>query len=86
MIAWRLRAHTEPTSETVKPDAARNGSLIRRVESIAKPAGPAAASPVFVCPEARERRFAMPTLAIVLAAMIVVGVLLVTSTVKIVQE
>ena len=32
--------HWGPTSETVKPDAARSGSLIRRVESIAKPAEP----------------------------------------------
>src|SRR6267378_2726550 len=40
MTSCRLCAHTEPTSETVKPDASRTGSLIRRVESIAKPAGP----------------------------------------------
>lgn len=44
MTSWRLCAHTKPTSETVKPDAARTGSLIRRVESIAKPAEPAAAA------------------------------------------
>ena len=40
MTSWRLCAHTEPTSETVKLDAARTRSLIRRVESIAKPAEP----------------------------------------------
>jgi hypothetical protein len=32
--------HTVPNSDTVKPNAARSGSLIRRVESIAKPAEP----------------------------------------------
>ena len=40
MTAWRVCVQTEPTSETVKPDAARPGSLVRRVESIAKPAEP----------------------------------------------
>ena len=44
MTSWRRCAHTEPTSETVKPDAARTGSLIRQVESIAKPAETAAAA------------------------------------------
>src|SRR4051794_15337599 len=34
----------------MKPDAARAGSLIRRVERIAKPAGSAVAWPVFVVP------------------------------------
>src|SRR5713101_4099825 len=31
--------HTDTNSETAKPDAARSGSLMHRVESMAKPAG-----------------------------------------------
>src|ERR1051326_6654720 len=49
MTSWRRCANTEATSETAKPDAARTGSLIRRVESIAKPAETATAGwPVLV--------------------------------------
>src|SRR5712692_5705479 len=48
--------HTDTNSETAKPDAARSGSLMHRVESIAKPAGPAWLGRFFVvCPGARER-------------------------------
>ncbi len=36
----RTRAVLRGNSDTVEPDAARSGSLTRRVESIAKPAGP----------------------------------------------
>src|SRR5579864_1940137 len=55
MTSWRRRTNTEPTSETVKPDAARTGSLIRRVESIAKPAETATAAwPFFWFPGPSE--------------------------------
>jgi hypothetical protein len=38
-----VACHTHGNSDTVRFDAARSGSLMRRTESIAKPAGPAAA-------------------------------------------
>jgi regulator of protease activity HflC (stomatin/prohibitin superfamily) len=63
----------------------RSGSLIRRVESIAKPAGPATAWPVFVFHK-RKVAFNMPTIAIILVAVAVFGFLLLSSTIKIVQE
>jgi hypothetical protein len=44
MTLWCLCAQTESISETLKPDAPRTGSLIRRVESIAKPAETATAA------------------------------------------
>lgn len=40
MTSWRVCDTLKSTSETAKPDAAISGSLIRRVESIAKPAEP----------------------------------------------
>src|ERR1041385_5851415 len=54
MTSWRRCANTEATSETVKPDAARTGSLIRRVESIAKPAEIATAAWPFWFPGPSE--------------------------------
>jgi len=55
MTSRRLCANTEATSETVKPDAARTRSLIRRVESIAKPAETATAAwPFFGFPGPSE--------------------------------
>src|SRR5919202_5607464 len=51
-ITWHTPAH----SDTVKPDAARPGSLMRRVESIAKPAGPATAWPGLLFGDQTQRR------------------------------
>src|SRR5207248_4573428 len=54
MTACRVCAHTESTSETMKHDAPRTGSLIRRVESIAKPAETVTAAWPFFVPARRE--------------------------------
>src|ERR1051325_1884657 len=55
MTSWRRCANTEATSETVKPGAARTGSLIRRVDSIARAAETATAAwPFFCFPGASE--------------------------------
>jgi regulator of protease activity HflC (stomatin/prohibitin superfamily) len=60
---------------------------MHRVESIAKPAGPAWLGRFFRCvPWGTGREFRMPTIVIVLIAVVVLGFMLLNSTVKIVQE
>src|SRR5947208_1821736 len=54
MTSWCLCDDTDSTSETVKPDAARTGSLVRRVESIAKPAEPLLRLGRFLFPARRK--------------------------------